>query len=700
MKFSFVDYDQSFWLILFLSFGVVFFSFHKSWKFKKVKILLVFRIIVIGIIIFLFLNPKLTLVKTNNREQKWNIYIDESLSMAYHSYPSISSLISGIDELIHKLSKKQIPLNIYGFGTNLDTSLAINNTEFKDISTNIGQVIEQIINESDKNLAGSIIITDGQINQGSEIIIDQLDKIKPINIIGIGDKNPLVDVSIQSINAPPAIIKGENAEIEVSVNSYGTIDNRINVTLNNGKKLLGSKVLTVSGNGSINKIRFMINPDQTGEVEYKVQVSALPDEINILNNKQIVPIQVLKNNYKICIITGSPNFNTRIIKDVLSGNSKFEIEHFYLTRNGYSEKLKIFWDTKYDLILFDNHPVDLNSSNWDSFLRIFAKKILSQKTSFAVIMGNDVNKNSLMPYLNLMDLKINQSVIKLDSEHKWNFTKNWNKYFPFHSLDLISIENDYPPLYVDLEIDSAGAVVLAEFTISDVNLPLILLGEKDPLRYMVFVSPNLYQLYYKIQNDQSHNIAKQTLDPIFSWLMRTGHGEDFYFRSGKNSYQQGERVKISGKPIKETEIATEGYIHIYSKGKKVNVKPVVYNNETGHYEGQFWASQPGRLDYDIELVYGDKSLIVGEGSLQIQESQIELNRVYLNEEFLRNLSESTGGTFYGWDKRFEILNNIDKKTNTQKILSRITIHNSWWLFFALIFFLTLEWLYRRKVGLI
>ena len=128
----------------------------------------------------------------------------------------------------------------------------------------------------------------------------------------------------------------------------------------------------------------MINPDQTGEVEYKVQVSALPDEIYILNNKQIVPIQVLKNNYKICIITGSPNFNTRIIKDVLLGNSKFEIEHFYLTRNGYSEKLKIFWDTKYDLILFDNHPVDLNSSNWDSFLRIFANfspQLLSIKSS-------------------------------------------------------------------------------------------------------------------------------------------------------------------------------------------------------------------------------------------------------------------------------------------------------------------------------
>ena len=55
----------------------------------------------------------------------------------------------------------------------------------------------------------------------------------------------------------------------------------------------------------------MINPDKTGEVEYKIQVNALPDEVNILNNKQILPIQVLKNEYKISIITGAPNFNTK-----------------------------------------------------------------------------------------------------------------------------------------------------------------------------------------------------------------------------------------------------------------------------------------------------------------------------------------------------------------------------------------------------
>ena len=100
----------------------------------------------------------------------------------------------------------------------------------------------------------------------------------------------------------------------------------------------------------------MINPDKTGELEYRVQVNTLPDEINIKNNKQVVPIQVLKNEYKIAMITGLPNFNTSIIKKILSKNNKFKIDHYVFQKDSYSLPLNSFWDTKYDLILFDNHP--------------------------------------------------------------------------------------------------------------------------------------------------------------------------------------------------------------------------------------------------------------------------------------------------------------------------------------------------------
>jgi len=620
--------------------------------------------------------------------------------MSYHSHPSVGSFVAGIDEMIEKINKKPIPIKIYGFGTDMDTSWVYGEKNIQDGSTNIGQVMEHIKSNQNNRLAGSLLITDGQVNLGSEIPIQDLEGTKPIHIVGVGDNSPLVDVSIHSIDVSPVIIKGENAELDVTVSSHGVMNHRLNVTLYSGNKLLGSKVVPVSGEGSMERVRFMINPNQTGEIQYRVQVNALPDEINIQNNKQIVPIQVLKNEYKIAIFTGAPNFNTKVIKNIFSQNAEFLIDHFVLRSNGYSTPMKTFWDTKYDLILFDNHPVEMNAQEWNSYLRIFAKKLLSQQTSFALIPGHDIAKPAFKSYLSLMDLSVKEPLIELGSRFNWELNNNWESFFPFQSRDIINIEPaDYPPLFIDFEVDSSNARVLANFLISEVEIPLLLLAEKSPLRYFVWSSPDLHQLYYKTQNSEFQDLTSQIFKPVFSWLMRTGNDQEFYFRSGKNSYQQGERVTITGKPVRDAEKATEGFIHISSNGNQINSKSILYDLNTGLYTGQFWASQPGKLEYDIELFYGDKSLIVSQGSVQVQESQVELNHVYLNREPLVRLAQLTQGSFRHWDDRLTILNQIDKQSKQEIIHSRITLHNSKWIFLFTLLLLTTEWVLRRRLGM-
>jgi len=620
--------------------------------------------------------------------------------MSYHSHPSVGSFVAGIDEMIEKINKKPIPIKIYGFGTDMDTSWVYGDKNIQDGSTNIGQVMEHIKSNQNNRLAGSLLITDGQVNLGSEIPIQDLEGTKPIHIVGVGDNSPLVDVSIHSIDVSPVIIKGENAELDVTVSSHGVMNHRLNVTLYSGNKLLGSKVVPVSGEGSMERVRFMINPNQTGEIQYRVQVNALPDEINIQNNKQIVPIQVLKNEYKIAIFTGAPNFNTKVIKNIFSQNAEFLIDHFVLRSNGYSTPMKTFWDTKYDLILFDNHPVEMNAQEWNSYLRIFAKKLLSQQTSFALIPGHDIAKPAFKSYLSLMDLSVKEPLIELGSRFNWELNNNWESFFPFQSRDIINIEPaDYPPLFIDFEVDSSNARVLANFLISEVEIPLLLLAEKSPLRYFVWSSPDLHQLYYKTQNSEFQDLTSQIFKPVFSWLMRTGNDQEFYFRSGKNSYQQGERVTITGKPVRDAEKATEGFIHISSNGNQINSKSILYDLNTGLYTGQFWASQPGKLEYDIELLYGDKSLIVSQGSVQVQESQVELNHVYLNREPLVRLAQLTQGSFRHWDDRLTILNQIDKQSKQEIIHSRIALHNSKWIFLFTLLLLTTEWVLRRRLGM-
>ena len=57
-----------------------------------------------------------------------------------------------------------------------------------DASTNLGKVLNHMNQDNGYGVAGSLIITDGQANQGINITSINLDKNKPIHIIGIGDK--------------------------------------------------------------------------------------------------------------------------------------------------------------------------------------------------------------------------------------------------------------------------------------------------------------------------------------------------------------------------------------------------------------------------------------------------------------------------------------------------------------------------------
>jgi len=181
--------------------------------------------------------------------------------------------------------------------------------------------------------------------------------------------------------------------------------------------------------------------------------------------------------------------------------------------------------------------------------------------------------------------------------------------------------------------------------------------------------------------------------------MRTGNGQDYYFRSEKNSYQQGERVTVKGKAIRDDETIMEGFVHVSNNGQRINSKPITYDDNTGYYTMQFWASKSGQLDYEVEFIHGDKSMIVNQGSVQVQESQVELNHVYLNKDPLKKLAELGDGTFRHWDNRLSLISQINPVTKLETFYSKVVLHDSRWLVMCILGLLSAEWVLRRRLGL-
>ena len=693
-------------ILIFFSILIIILSYYKFFKEKVFNYLFIIRVILISFLIILFFNPTIVINKEENNKLLWHIYIDNSLSLNYYKQPSNNSYIKGISNFIQKIKNKNIEYEVNTFGSKLDTSVDISKIKIEANSTNIGLVFDDLNINYEKNIAGAIIFTDGQINQGPLLSKFSNYNEIPIHIVGIGDTIPMLDVSIQSIDIPPISVKGEKVDIDAIITSVGSIRERVNVTLfDDNNKLIGSKIIKISGKESQENVRFQIKPNKIGENYYLIKCSALSDEINIQNNQQRIVMHVMKDQYNIALITGAPNYNTRVIKKHLNtGNN--EIDHFVYRENKFIPNMKNFWEKKYEVVIFDNNPVISNSQEWDSLLRIFTKKLISHNTSFLVIPGPEVQINSMNKYLKIIDLNIGEFLEDYDKNNVWGFSDSWFQNFSTNdskmtSNDFESLPPQNPAFKILEESTSKNNFNYAQYISEKHSTPLLILGEKKSIRYAVWNSTDLASIKYKLINTKNSFVLDNTLNKIFNWLMKKGGNQEFIFRTDKNSYQQGEEVILSGKALNyNNNIINEGTVELFYGDNLLGSKPLFYDINKNEYKSRFWAPKPGKVKYIININRGLDSYEVSSGVFEVQESHVELNRIFLNQDKLKNISSSSGGQFAYWANSDILLDHINIVNKKDNFVIKYTLRNNYFFISIIFMILTIEWLLRRRLGLI
>ena len=692
------------YIVIFFSIPVLFFSYKYFIKKPGYNYLIIIRIILIGFLLILLFNPTVIINKEKNKSLPWRIYIDKSLSLNYYKQPSYTSYVKGISNFIQRIKRKNIDFEIYSFGSQLDTLLDVTKIKTDANSTNIGLVFENLDVSYEKNIAGAIIFTDGQINQGPLLSKFSTYNKLPIHIVGIGDTIPMLDVSIQSVEIPPISVKGEEVNIDATISSVGNLKERVNVTLfDENNKLIGSKIIKISGKESLENVRFQIKPNKIGKNSYLIKCSALSDEINIQNNQQKIVMHVMKDRYNVALITGAPNYNTRLLKDHLS-RSNNNIDHFLYINNKFSPPIKVFWEKKYEVIIFDNNPVKSNSEKWGSLLRIFTKKLISHNSSFLIIPGPEIDINSINNYLKIIDIEAKELISNDQNQYKWEFTSQWLNNFSFNDSkwldnDVISMPQQNPAFYLGKQVNDKNTN-FAEYIEVDRPNPLLILGEKKSIRYGIWNSIDIASIKYKLLNTNNSFVLDNSLNKIFNWLMKKSGSQEYVFRTNKNSYQQGEEVLLSGQSLNyNDDIIHEGTVELYYNDKFIGSKPLFLDINKNEYKSRFWAPKPGKIKYIVNINKGIDSYEVSNGTFEVQESHIELNRIFLNKEKLINISRSSGGKFNYWVDSESLLDEISIVEKKENYIATYIIRHNYLFILIILLIITIEWSVRRRMGL-
>ena len=683
MDFEFLyQADLVLWVILFIGTGLFVYLYKIIFNEKWHQFLISYRIIIFFILGILLFNPVINFSGEKEKKLDWAIFIDNSASIKYHQTPSINAVQLGIESLVNKLSEKDISYHLYQFADNIQK---VNSPQLigNGVTTNIG-IIPETIKQLGNQIAGAVIISDGLITEGKDPIKDFQEFDFPIHTIGIGEGSELVDVTIESIDAPTVVLKSDWVDVNITIQSVGNIGDRLSVSLYNNRELQGSKHIRLMGMESKKEVNFRFRPKEIGKQQYEVRISSVEDEIDIQNNRQKFSLLVLKDRYKVALLTGSPNKNTSVLKQKLKNNPRVELDHFIrITETRFQPAIKTFWESPYELIIFDNYPIKPLSSN---FVRILGKKLLSNQSALFLILGPNQTIVSFNGITSILGVVTEDSTIE-SNRFYWEFVD-----------EQIDAGGNFPPLKQNILI--TGKQVSSDtLAVTEQGWPLWLRNQNGTIRTMIWTSPELNTLYFHDQKLSQEGSFSVIWNQSISWLLKSGGEHENFFRLNKNRYQQGEMVQVTGtQPFEKTKDKTENIIINVTHGSTdIITRDILYNIEEQRWLGEFRAPGPGEYNYSIQL--GSNQDPIQTGTFQILESQIELNQVYLNKKLLATISNSTNGQFFVWDSRDSLFSEINPKVRREFKAEIIKFNESRVLLIIMILLLCVEWFIRRNRGL-
>ena len=227
-----------------------------------------------------------------------------------------------------------------------------------------GAIAEAISDTPRERLAGTILVTDGQVR---DVPKDpkSLKDMGPISAAIVGDSKAR-DRRLRLISSPRFIIADEASALEVQVDDSEGNGRQANIVVRvDGGEAREYSVTT----GEKQRIPFVLA--QPGSHLIEVSTPLQPGELTALNNRVFAQVSAMRDRLRVLLITGEPHAGARVWRDFLKSDPSVDQVQFAILRppgkedGTATEELalipfpvdSLFQDklTSFDLVIFDRY---------------------------------------------------------------------------------------------------------------------------------------------------------------------------------------------------------------------------------------------------------------------------------------------------------------------------------------------------------
>ncbi len=670
--------------------GFLYFKNKKNGELKKPQLigLSIVRFITVFLITLLLLEPlfqhlvkkveKPTIVLLQDTSE--SIIARSDSSFLKNDYPT------AIESLTLELSNKY-DVETYSF----DDKITPLSFSFDGKQTDISQAIESIEQKYyNRNLGAIILASDGIYNKGaSPFYASKKLKNVPVYTISLGDTSSVKDVYIDQVINNRLAYKGNKFPVQVSIKSAGFEGKNTTVSISkNGTKLASSSITLPSKNTGVN-IPFELEATQVGLQRYTVTVASLAGEYTLTNNTKDFYIDVLESKQKILFLHHAPHPDISAVKSAIETNENYEIE--VITPDKLKSNVK-----GYNLVIIHDLPSRKYPLN-DLMIQLKNQQIPS---FYLIGTQTDLNKINQLK----LGIEIPPSNSFSDAQSVVNNGFSLFKY----SENLEKGIGKFPPLKVPFsqkyKVSNATEIFLFQkIGLTKTNYPLVAFNKQASTKNGFVLGEGLFRWKLSDYLENENNLLFNEIIQQSVQYLVARENKSFFKVFNEKSFDEGSPVLMEAEVYnKSYELDNNSEVSIKITNEEGKEFPYNFSKTSNRYQLNAGILPTGTYTFEATTNANGQKLSQ-KGEFSIKELTVEKNNTVANHKILSDISEYTGGKSYTSKQINQLANDIMNREDLAAVIySQKEVEdliNLKWLFFLLLGLLSIEWFFRKRLGL-
>ena len=562
---------------------------------------------------------------------------------------------------------------------------------------------------NDENLQGVLLISDGQYNTGRNPVYLAERYPVPIHTIVVGDTTRRRDLQIRRVATNDIAYVGDELPVQVGLLSEGFGGERVTVSLFENGTLLNQTNVDLPAGTVETPVDLYHTPETEGFHRYNVAVSRLTGEATFRNNTESFAVRVLENKKRILLFAASPEPDVAAIQQLLSQDPNIEVSAFIQKSRTefYSPNLPDSLNA-FDAIILAGYPgrfanaavVEKIANSIDEGLPVFF--LLSRQTDLSML--RKMFSSSLPAQPRVLRTNFIESTFIPTAEGLQ------------HPILQISDTPDeawitLPPLvFNDTRWQAApDARVLATHQVRGIPLddPMLIIRNRNRHRTAALLGAGTWR--WKNLPDDLKSVAPFWVD-MFSntlqWITTKEDDRPVRVAPIEDLFSGGTAIQFDGQVYDESLNPVDG-ASIEVEVTQADSIRYPYNMEpvgNGRYVLNIGALPEGTYRYRASAQQNGTVLGTDAGSFAVGSLTLEYKETRADGQLMYQISQRSGGRVFESDQPAEISQHLNTSDAFVPVVFEERVESELWqryFFFVLILvLLTIEWLVRKRSGMV